>query len=49
MIRGALGFTVVEPADTVKVAGELVTVPEALVTVTVKTEPLAVLVAAGVV
>jgi hypothetical protein len=49
MIRGALGFTVVEPADTVKVAGLLVTVPDALLTVTVKTEPLAVLAAAGVV
>ena len=49
MIRGALGFTVVEPAETVNVAGLLVTVPDALVTVTVKTDPLSVLVAAGVV
>jgi hypothetical protein len=49
MIRGALGFTVVEPAETVNVAGLLVTVPDALVTVTVKTDPLSVLAAAGVV
>jgi hypothetical protein len=34
---------------TVKVAGELVTVPPALVTVTVKTEPLSPITVAGVV
>ena len=35
VITGASGFTVVEPAATVRVAGVLVTVPSALVTVTV--------------
>jgi Tfp pilus assembly protein PilE len=49
MISGASGFTVVELAATVRVAGVLVTVPDALVTVTVKTEPLSVLAVAGVV